>query len=275
MSYALRVAGRDHGWLMRAPGRLERFEACFTGSAYSPHRHDTYTICITVAGVQAFDYRGANRCSRPGQLVVLHPDELHDGRAGDTDPFRYRTAYIAPAEIQAVLAGPLPFVASAVTDDARLRGPARALLGELDRALGELEYSDALYDLAHALRRIAGGTTPRSVANRVAAARARDYMLARLDHPIRIDDLERETGHDRWQLSRDFRALYGTSPHRFMVARRLDAARAMLLAGSTTADTAHACGFADQSHFGRAFKKTFGMTPNAWATLAQARARSF
>lgn len=269
------MAVHHRGWLIRAPGRPERFEACFTGPAYAPHRHDTYAICITVAGVQAFDYRGANRRSRPGQLVVLHPDELHDGRAGDTGAFRYRTAYIAPAEIQEVLAGPLPFVATAVTDDARLRGPVCALLGDLDRALGELEYSDALYDLAHALQRVAGVTPPRSVANRVAAVRARDYMLARLGDQLRIADLERETGHDRWQLSRDFRALFGTSPHRFLIARRLDEARAMLLDGSTTADTAHACGFADQSHFGRAFKKTFGMTPNTWVTLAQARARSF
>jgi AraC-like DNA-binding protein len=269
------VRARSKNWLVHAPGAVDRIEARFSGLAFSPHRHDRYAIGITLGGVQSFDYRGAARHSMPGQVVVLHPDELHDGRAGDGTAFQYRTAYVAPADIQDVLGGrPLPFVDSPVSDDPRLRGPVRALLQDYDQPLSDLAYQDVLYDLATALQAVTGTARPIKIVHREAANRARDYIDARLDQGVSLEGLERATGHDRWQLSRDFRALFGTSPYRYLIARRLDRARRMMLSGSASAAAARPCGFSDQSHFGRAFKKTFGLTPNAW-TLAARSARSF
>ena len=45
---------RDN-WVVRAPGAPDRIEARFSGAAFSPHRHDTYAIGMTLAGVQTFD----------------------------------------------------------------------------------------------------------------------------------------------------------------------------------------------------------------------------
>lgn len=230
-------------WLVHAPGAVDRIEARLSGLAFSPHRHDRYAIGITLGGVQSFDYRGATRHSLPGQVVVLHPDERHDGRAGDGTEFRYRTAYVAPADIQDVLGGrPLPFVDSPVSDDPLLRGPVGALLRDYDQPLGDLEYQDVLYDLATALQAVTGAARAIKVANHAAAFRARDYIDARLDDGVSLDALERVTGHDRWQLSRDFRALFGTSPYRYLIARRLDRARRMIRSGAAGAAAAYACG---------------------------------
>src|ERR1700737_5083471 len=68
-------------------GGIELFRACFAGQAYQKHRHDTYAIGVTDSGVQVFDYRGSVRSSTPGQVVVLYPDEAHDGRAGTQEGF--------------------------------------------------------------------------------------------------------------------------------------------------------------------------------------------
>ena len=217
------MAAAAENWLVRAPGAVDRIEARFSGAAFAPHRHDTYAIGVTLGGVQSFDYRGEARHSLPGQLVVLHPDELHDGRAGDGGPFRYRTAYIRPAELQEVLGGrTLPFIDGGLSSDPRLAEAVEALLADLDRPLTLLEYQDALVGMAAALEAVSGGLGVIRRANREAAQAARDYIEACLDETFSLADLEQATGHDRWQLSRDFRAMFGASPYRYLILRRLE-----------------------------------------------------
>ena len=259
------MAERGENWFVEAPGDIRRIEACLTGVAYAPHRHDTYTIGITLGGIQSFTYRGAGRASYPGQIVILHPDEQHDGRAGDDEAFRYRAAYISPADIQEALNGQaLPFVEGGVSINAGLHRAAVALLEDFQRPLSRLEYQDAIYDLALALQAAAGCAVAIKRANREAAAGARDYIEASLSRGFSLEDLERATGHCRWQLSRDFRAMFGTSPYRYLTLRRLDLARRMMRDCGAIAEIALDCGFSDQSHFGRVFKQAYGLTPKAW-----------
>lgn len=270
------MAEPGENWFVEAPGDIHRIEACFTGVAYAPHRHDTYTIGITLSGIQCFTYRGAERASCPGQIVILHPDEQHDGRAGDDRAFRYRAAYISPADIQDALNGQaLPFVEGGVSNDAGLHRAVAALLRDYERPLTKLECQDALYDLALALREAAGAIVAIKRVNRAAAAGAREYIEANLTGAFSLEDLERVTGHCRWQLSRDFRAMFGTSPYRYLTLRRLDRARRMMRDGGAIAEIAHDCGFSDQSHFGRVFKQAYGLTPKAWLRGRAASARSF
>src|SRR5438309_8845627 len=105
---------------------VELLQARFAGRGFAPHRHDTYGIAVTDLGVQTFDYRGSVERSLPGQVTVLHPDELHDGRAGTEDGFGYRIVYVAPAQIGAAASAitgrptPLPFVRQPVAVSPRL-----------------------------------------------------------------------------------------------------------------------------------------------------------
>ena len=80
------------------------------------------------------------------------------------------------------------------------------------------------------------------------------------------------TGLDRYELARQFRATYGTSPYRYSLMRRLDFARSQLGRGVPLADVALAAGFVDQAHFTRMFRSAFGLTPGRYVTLRRAGA---
>jgi len=270
-----------HDWVRQAAGhtRLPCIEAYFQGHGYAPHRHDTYAIGRTLAGVQSFRYGREDRHSLPGQSIVLHPDELHDGHAGTGDGFRYRMVYVPPAVLQPMLGGqPLPFVAGGITADPRLAAPLETLLRGIDAPLAPLQEEDALFDLALALSAVADA--PRSGRRRPcdwqAAERARQFLHDHLDasHTVTLADLEQASGQDRWRLSRDFRTLYGTSPYRYGVMRRLDRVRTLIVQGTPPAEAAVATGFFDQSHMTRHFTQAFGLPPARWARI-QFEARAF
>ena len=266
-----RSCGGD--WIRIAPSSpgLERIEAHFSGHGFDPHRHDTYAIGFTLDGVQAFHYRGAAERSNAGQVFVLHPDEVHDGHAGTSAGFRYRILYVEPRLIQDALGAtrPLPFVRDAVSNNARLMRAIMPALADLEAPLEDLQREETVSDLAQALAGSDPSLAPRSREKpcwrRVTIARA---LLDAAVEGVTSAELEAATGLSRYALARHFRACLGTSPHRYLVMRRLDRARVLIRRGVPLADAALACGFADQSHMTRQFKKAYGLSPGRFVALA-------
>jgi len=269
-----RLCGRpDKDGIVPAPSfpGLERMEARFFGNAFALHRHDTYAIGLTLHGVQTFRYRGEVRNSLPGQVIVLHPDELHDGGAATDAGLRYRMLYLEPALLQQgfrTSRTPLPFVHDPVVSDASLRQTLLGALADLEGALDELLVDQLVAELADGLCRHAGRSGPAKTRLDVRRLHlARDYLDANILRAVLSRELEAVTGLDRFSLARQFRAFFGTSPHRYLVMRRLMRATGLIQAGESLADIAAATGFADQSHLSRQFKKAFGITPGRWSSL--------
>ena len=251
---------------------IERMEARFHGNGFSPHRHDTYALGVTLSGVQTFHYRGASRTSLPGNVIVLHPDEVHDGAAGTDDGLRYRMLYLPPERLIDAADGAqrLPFVANPVFADKAFKQSLAEALQNLETEPDDLLLDDLIARFAASLWRHADAAGPRAGRiDRNAVLRCRDYLHANSNRTVTSEELEEIGGIDRYTLARQFRTLLGTSPHRYLVMRRLDRAKARLASGGSLADAAFEAGFADQSHFTRHFKNTFGMTPGRWVSLSR------
>lgn len=255
---------------------VELFRAWFAGEAYRRHRHDTYAVGVTDSGVQVFDYRGAVHASLPGQVAVLYPDEVHNGRAGTAEGFGYRIVYVEPSRLADAIRAvrgrpyPLPFLRDAVSRNARLAGA----VAEAFRAPLEPLAADSLVmELAEGL--LAGeraGDGP-AVSPRVdagAVERAKQLLDAERTRAVRSEELEAVTGLTRYELARQFRIALGTSPHRYQIMRRLERAREAIHAARPLAEAASGAGFADQAHFTRAFKSALGLTPGRYRALRRA-----
>jgi len=254
---------------------VDVLQAWFSGHGFDTHRHDTYAIGLTDVGVQVFDYRGATEISTPGKVVVLHPDEMHDGRAGTAAGFGYRIVYVAPALIgeaaRAICGRPcaLPFVRDAVASNGRLEAAiARAFFHAPEpQAIDDLilRMTGALLDADPSCRGRAGSIRIQSVA----MTRTRELLDAETTRIVPSSELEAITGLSRYEIARQFRAAFGTSPYRYSLMRRLDRARAHLRGRRPLADVALRAGFADQAHLTRMFKAAFGITPSRYRQLEQ------
>lgn len=252
---------------------VEFLEAWFRGHAYEKHRHDTYAICLTTLGVQAFSYRGAAEISTPGQVVVLHPDELHDGHAGTEEGFSYRMIYIEPAlifEAVEVLRGhacPLPFVRAPVGVNPKL---AATITSAFQSTREPLAMDSLVLQLAEGLLEADHCGQPARLPchlDLAALERARQFLDAQTARPVRSAELEAVTGLTRYELARQFRLMCGTSPYRYSLMRRLALAREEIARHRPLAEVALEAGFADQAHFTRMFKAAFGLTPARYGAL--------
>jgi AraC-like DNA-binding protein len=87
----------------------------------------------------------------------------------------------------------------------------------------------------------------------------------------RIGDIASARGLSREGFIRSFRRSVGMTPHAYRLASRLNHARELLAAGDAPAQAAAEAGFADQSHLGRHFRLTFGVTPGAYRGAVRTR----
>jgi AraC-like DNA-binding protein len=253
-----------------AAAGVQLLQAWFAGAAYARHRHDTYAVGVTDSGVQCFGYRGGSHASTPGEVLVLHPDEPHDGYAGTGQGFGYRIVYVEPAlvaEAARAAAGracALPFVRRPVLRSRRL---VRAIDGAFAAEPAPLAVDNIVLRLSEALMAEAGATQRAPRVDPAAVERARELLDGAIGRVVRSAELEAASGLSRFELARQFRAKLGTSPYRYSLMRRLDFVRARLGGERPTADLALEAGFADQPHFARLFKAAFGVTPGRYARL--------
>lgn len=243
----------------------------FLTSRFEPHRHDTYAIGITTAGVQTFNYRGGHHCSLPGQLHVLHPDEVHDGAPGTDEGFGYRILYISPDLVQEALgATTIPFVSDPVQDVAPSMRALARLIARVDEPLEDLDVTETVVLVADSLASMARTASNRGLKTDVRAmGLVRDYLSTHFRKPIPTSVLERIAGADRFTIARHFHRLYGTSPSRFRMLQRVRCARSAIESGKSLVTAAAESGFADQSHMTRQFRRTYGVTPGRWRSMTR------
>ncbi len=104
-----------------------------------------------------------------------------------------------------------------------------------------------------------GGGLPRRALKEVI-----DYIGANLEKDLTLAEMAGVTHMSPYHFSRLFKESTGLTPHRYVIERRVQRAEELL--GSSAlpiAEIALLCGFANQSHLNRHFKRLLGVSPKA------------
>ena len=242
------------------PGIAEVLHAHFTEHEYPAHVHNQWTVLLVDSGGVDYTLDRDRQQAVTGRVTVLPPHVSHDGRAASPGGFDKRVLYVDERWLPERLTGAAVRAPSPADRD--LARAVSALHGCLDDPL-EAESRLALVTERIALHLSSADQVPDS-----------DPGLARLvrdrldDEAVTLDALATELGVHPSHLVRVFRREYGLPPHRYLVGRRLDLARRLLLDGLPIADVAAAAGFHDQSHLTRHFRALLGTTPGAFRSAA-------
>ncbi len=104
-----------------------------------------------------------------------------------------------------------------------------------------------------------GGLTPWQL------RRVTSYIEINLPLPMTTGELAAIAKISASHFCRSFARSVGETPHAYVLGRRIERARSLMLAsGEPLSQIALACGFADQSHLSRTFRQFVGSPPHKW-----------
>ncbi|MEL7067575.1 MAG: AraC family transcriptional regulator [Cyanobacteria bacterium J06581_3] len=264
-------------WNSSIPG-VELFEARFTQHRFGKHFHEGYTIGLNEFGQGRCLHRGQIHFHHPGSFNCINPGEMHTGEVSSAQGWAFRNLYISVSAIQQILrqlnlpGQPLPCFSNIIVNDAILRALFYRLFQALDDPVSQLEPQSLLLRFLFLLFTRDAHFSPQTLASTSTAPKqkskavviARDYLRVHCTKDISIDALAALVDLNPFYFIRCFHQQVGVSPHSYKQHWQLLSAKQALSTEQSLSEISLAYGFYDQSHFTRAFKRTFGVTPGRY-----------
>ncbi|RWM08364.1 MAG: AraC family transcriptional regulator [Mesorhizobium sp.] len=255
-------------------GGLEMLAARYRDHAYALHTHPTWVFGVVVAGVEKLRIGRRQHLAPAASIIIVNPEEPHDGEKGAPAGWAYRTCY-PDAALMAEVAEDLEQARLPMFSEGIVQAPelTRAFVRAHRLAGQALEQEAAMLVVLRALAgRFADGKRRDRASDRGETARRfrlyGELIAEDLSAGFDLARLAATTGVTRFQVIRDFHRAAGMTPGQYLRDRRIRAASALIKTDMPLAEIAVATGFADQSHLTRVFKAIKGLAPGAWRAAA-------
>ncbi|MCG9714196.1 AraC family transcriptional regulator [Shewanella insulae] len=258
-------------WQASILKEMELSRARFTHFAFEKHVHLDYHIGVVSHGGQRYHHRGCEYLLTPGNLSTLNPDESHNGQSIADGGYEalvmsLPTSYVQQVG-QALNQGELFFNAP-IQDDPWLRNYFirlhqqltlyQANISPMEAETLLLGFISELFYRHGKLRNLPSNSAKLSGAQ---LESIKQQFHSGLDQEFALEQLALTVGLSKFQFLRQFKAATGMTPHAYLKRLRLEYAKKALMRGDSAINTAHGLGFFDQSHFNKAFKQAFLITP--------------
>jgi AraC-like DNA-binding protein len=235
---------------------LEHVQHARPGQEWVPHWHAEWSFGAVLDGECRCSVAGRPFLARPGDLVAIAPGVVHTGSLmthAHSDAVRVVMLYVPERWlVQAGLSLP--------AHSGRVQAPEVVCLagGMSTAAQAEAWLRRAVPALHDALQAEAEPENEPSASVRQGL---QDVQAAILDGEQTVAGLARRCGVTRERIHRVLRQWTGMAPTEYLRAIRLQRAKELLVGLEPPAEVAATCGFSDQAHFTRWFRRAFGYTP--------------
>ncbi|MFK7819449.1 MAG: helix-turn-helix domain-containing protein [Planctomycetaceae bacterium] len=247
----------------------EFVDAKIVGTRFPLHFHDTFVIQFVRGGTDWCC--GTDLSASRGQVFIHDPHAPHTGGPVDGTLLRYQAIYPRASllrELTGVEPGQVCSGSTTVLSQPRFVNRVRALMEECQRNTrapnAGLRLRSELTAVFELLLESRSSAADNSAATPIyqKMLKARQYLRENFDRDVTNLELGSTCGVSPYHLIRSFKNHFGITPRQFLISQRVVHAKRLIASGETVASAAHACGFADQSHLCRFFKRLTGYAPS-------------
>lgn len=244
------------------------------------HYHDFHKILVFLGGHASYAIEGQSYALEPGDMVLVPRGSIHRPEVQPGLRYERYVLYVSPGFLKRASSPATDLelcFRRAAQDYSYVLRPERAEeMTRLPQALSEalavpgygqdlmcqsllvqllVEVNRDLED--HRLRYVTSAACDEKIVSIL------KYLNLHLSQSFSIDDLARQFYISKYYMMRRFKAETGHTIHGYLTEKRLLLAREKIAAGTPLSQVSEACGFGDYSTFSRAYKKRFGVSPNA------------
>lgn len=240
------------------------------------HHHDFYEVYLFLSGKVEYQVEGRLYQLLPGDILLLSPSELHQVTVQSARiPYERIVLWISRSYLFTLGGGDS---LSRCFDNAfsehtnLLRAYENSQLRTLFMHLLE-ELSDNLYanevcargyliQLLVFLNRLSLNNPHKAAESDPLVSYTVEYINHHYFEEISLDILAAQLNMSKYYLCHEFKRVTGTSIYRYILLKRLQTARELILQGYPPGNAATKCGFSNYPNFYRSFRSCYGISPS-------------
>lgn len=253
-------------WINHFPNR--RFQIRLVGSNFEPHQREFHIFALIKHGQIQLRYRERNYILNEGDTLLIPAGEIHSYCTLDS---QYSTVWFHYIDtVEALDASGhllLPELETILSSKSHTQAFSKPLFESIEQPLEPANYRQWLKGLVETVSNLDKEKRLLKEAKIHSLVGAKHYIQENLEEPFCLDAISEKFSINKWQLSRQFKPIFGVTLFQHIHASRMVLAKNLLTQQHTITNVALRLGYSDQSHFTRFFKRFVGISPKKWVQL--------
>ncbi|QFI38347.1 AraC family transcriptional regulator [Moritella marina ATCC 15381] len=252
---------------------IELSSANVENFSFERHVHLDYHIGIVTSGCQQYSHQGKVYHLAPGFISTLNPDEAHNGDNITLGGYQSHVMALPVDYVNAIsreMNQSETFFNAPLVNNTRLSNAflhLHQLLTTEQSGRLKLQIETTMIAFITELFIHNGGIPVEQYSSTKKLSTQQLNYIRTLFHDepsqsFQLDALAQNLDLSKFQFLRQFKQSMGMTPHAYLKRVRLEYAKKALMKGGNLSDVAYQVGFFDQSHFNKAFKNAYLITPS-------------
>lgn len=228
--------------------------------AYESHSHPTLSLGVMIEGQTLFRTQNGEFLLQKGAIAIIEPHMQHSCNPYKEEKRSYFMVYIDKDfcfKKKWLLPLNMPLVYHKKLHDEFMRIITALSLGYSPLHVKALEvWLEAFFEL------YSQSETTNNIDDNL--KKVAHFLENRMDESVSLSELSHRFNINSFVLLRHFKKAFGCTPKHYWLDMRIHHAKKLLQEGVSLSLCAQYCGFVDQSHFHRFFKRRTALTPKEY-----------